>query len=540
MKRALRTLSITVVAILALGVAACGSPGSQPEPPPTTHGPAGNADAPAGGPGIHAGGGSPAIAYVPVTIGAIGVTSVTPRGSTKTPEGGFAYQSAEFGFGKIALSLTSSPEDDGFTLLDQRPAGGREWSMYQAEADELSIRLAVTEIGEIAYYVELHASPTLIEEYVESVLLPALDAFSVDEIADTHVVPPNSDLQELLEALVAGSDLPALGVTVFDGERIIEASIIGVRRSGDPTPVEATDLFHIGSNTKAMTATLVATYVDEGVISWETTVEDIVGDEMSDLDDGLAQVTLRKLLSHTSGLDDEKAFAALSGIDDGVPVTEQRLEVATITLAQPAHHPAGEYMYSNVGYTIVGAMLEEITGASWEELIEARVFEVLGMDSCGFYAPGTPGEVDQPWGHADEREGQPLDPGDREADLPKAIAPAGLVHCNMSDWAIFLQSQLRGFQGSDTELISPDAFVALQTPADGSDYALGWGTIDAPNGLVLTHNGSNHRFTSEAWLVPGEDLGVLVVTNLGVEMASPTISRVVETMLVRHIAPDAG
>ena len=357
----------------------------------------------------------------------------------------------------------------------------------------------------------------------------------VEEIDATAPLPEAGELQGLLDDLIANSDLPALGVTVFDGDEIIEAAVTGVRRSGDPTPVEPTDLFHIGSNAKAMTATLVATYVDEGVISWETTVGNVYEDVLPALDADLAQVTFRQLLSHTAGFDDERVVLNLEGIDDDLPVMDQRHEAATITLARPGDLPAGEFMYSNVGYTIVGAMLEELTGTPWEELLRTRIFDVLGMDSCGFYAPGTPGEVDQPWGHLDEQGGQAIDPGHPEADYPRVIAPAGLVHCSMSDWALFLQSQLRGFQGSDTEIISPDSFAALQTAPDGSTYALGWDTIQTPNGLVIHHHGSNNRFTAYTLLFPAENWAMLVVTNLGEEMADPTIGAVVDALVMRRV-----
>ena len=355
------------------------------------------------------------------------------------------------------------------------------------------------------------------------------------------VTPPHEDdLETLLEDLIAGTELPALGVTVFDSQGVIESGVTGVRRVGDPTLVALTDKFSIGSNAKAMTATLVATYVDDGEISWETTVGDVFGDVFTDLDDSLAQVTVRQLLNHTGGLNDELAFGPLlEEADWNSPLVEQRFAAAAITLTRPAHHPVGEYMYSNVGYTLIGAMLEEVTGTSWEDLIQSRLFDVLSMDSCGFYAPGTPGLVDQPWGHFTDLGGRAMDPGDPDAEYPHVLAPAGMVHCSMADWALFLQSQLRGFQGSDTENIKPEAFVALQTPAEGSDYALGWRTMQAPNGIVLNHHGGNDRFTSEVWLLPGADRGILVVTNLGEETADPTLRRALDAMSRRHSGTDA-
>ena len=111
----------------------------------------------------------------------------------------------------------------------------------------------------------------------------------------------------------------------------------------------------------------------------------------------------------------------------------------------------------------------------------------------------------------------------------------------MADWTLFLQSQLRGFQGGEGEIISPEAFVALQTPPEGSDYALGWVTIPDPNGLVtMYHQGSNDRFTAEIWLIPAKNRGLLTVTNVGDGIATPPLQQVSQAMFARYAGPGEG
>ncbi len=339
----------------------------------------------------------------------------------------------------------------------------------------------------------------------------------------------------MLDQLIVETGLPAVGVTAFTGDHIIEAGVAGVRRTGDPTLVELDDRFSIGSNAKAMTATLVATFVDDGVIGWDTTVADVYELRLPDMDPSWAAVTIRHLLNHTSGIDDEAAIPMLIDLDFAAPVVEQRLAVVDTLTADALAQPPGQFVYSSVGYTLVGAMLEELTGTPWEELMQTRLFDVIGMDSCGFYAPGIPGQVDEPWGHYDQRGGAAIDPGDPDADFPQVIAPAGMVHCNMADWVRFLQSQLRGLRGSATEIVSPEAFDALQTTPDGSDYALGWVALRDPNGATtFYHHGSNHRFTAEVWLVPGEDWGLITVTNIGETIADPLLAAVDHAMFKRR------
>jgi CubicO group peptidase (beta-lactamase class C family) len=97
----------------------------------------------------------------------------------------------------------------------------------------------------------------------------------------------------------------------------------------------------------------------------------------------------------------------------------------------------GEHLYSNGGYIVAGAMLEALTGQTWETLMEQELFQPLGITTAGFGAPGTSAVRDQPWGHL--RSGgtwTPLSPGPG-ADNPAAIGPAGTVHIALSDITLY-------------------------------------------------------------------------------------------------------
>ncbi|MGF1469294.1 MAG: serine hydrolase domain-containing protein [Sandaracinaceae bacterium] len=329
------------------------------------------------------------------------------------------------------------------------------------------------------------------------------------------------------------SGVPAIGATVLRGDGTLDQAVTGVRRRGDTTSATSDDLFHLGSNTKAMTAVLVATFVDDGDLAWTTTVEELLGDDLAAIHGELRDVTFVELLAHTSGLLDEDALALVPPLNPDLPVEAQRLAAARQVLAAAPTGTRGEHAYANVGYVLAGVMLERFAEAPWEALMEERLFAPLGMASCGFYAPGTPGTVDQPWGHLVE--GQRLravDPGDVEAELPLVLGPAGLAHCAMDDWARFLAMTLRGARGSEDELVSAAAFDALLTPrADG--YALGWVVGDEPL-PALAHDGSNLRFTSLALVAPDHDLALLAVTNVGLEVGGPALNGLFVELLPRY------
>src|SRR5208282_1041795 len=198
--------------------------------------------------------------------------------------------------------------------------------------------------------------------------------------------------------------------------------------------------------------------------------------------------------------------------EKGTPV-EQRREFIEAVLAQPpAAAPGTKMIYSNQGYAIVGAMLEKIAGQPWESLITERLFKPLKMDSAGFGPPGSPGKVDQPWGHTRKLfRTIPL-----QTDNPPAISPAGRVHCSLDDLARYAIFQMEGERQG--QLLKSETFRKLHTPPAGEEYACGWVCVKRgwAGGRALMHNGSNTMWYLVMWLAPQKDFAVIAATNTGV------------------------
>ncbi|HUE36118.1 MAG TPA: serine hydrolase domain-containing protein [Candidatus Acidoferrum sp.] len=213
--------------------------------------------------------------------------------------------------------------------------------------------------------------------------------------------PAPDDMTQNLEAIRQKYGLPALAAVVVKDGAICDRIAVGVRKWGDTTPVTTKDVFHIGSDTKAMTATLAAMLIDEGKLNWDTTIADVFPEFKGKINPQYENVTVEQLLTHRGGLSQSPPAAAWARARkaQGTPV-EQRYEFIQAVLAQPpAATPGTKMIYSNQGYAIIGAMLEKITGVPWEKLITEHLFKPLHMDSAGFGPPGTIGQVDQPWGH---------------------------------------------------------------------------------------------------------------------------------------------
>jgi CubicO group peptidase (beta-lactamase class C family) len=345
--------------------------------------------------------------------------------------------------------------------------------------------------------------------------------------------PKPIDVKAILEPIRLKYHIPALGGCVLLRGGIAGLGVTGVRKAGDPTPAADGDQFHLGSCTKAMTATLIAKLVEEGRFRWDSTLRELSPALASTMHPRFRGVTLEQLLRHRAGLP-ERMWPVDMTLDDlrTLPGTmrEKRLFFAKKMLAEePQNEPGSTYLYSNAGYVIAGAAAEAATGKAWEDLIREYVFRPLKMSSAGFGAMGTPGRVDQPWQHVwTPRSVTPIEPGP-ESDNPLLIGPAGTVHCSLADWAAFVQLHLDGENGK-SKFLSPAAFKRLHEPSGGEDgYALGWFVVErewgGPNGKapVFYHPGTNTRNWAVAWLAPERNLAVLVTANAGGNDLYPAI-----------------
>lgn len=352
-------------------------------------------------------------------------------------------------------------------------------------------------------------------------------------------VAGDGNLQAVLEAVRDQYGLPALAAVLVHGGEVLEMAAAGRRAVGYNEGVTAGDRWHIGSLTKAMTATLAALLVERDVISWDTTVGAVFPDLVGSMRPEYVNVRLEELLYHQAGLpaDVTRAPSWPTLRNDPAPIMEQRRRFAAELLALPPDGPRGDFLYSNAGYIVAAAMLEEVTGESWEELMVREVFTPLGMSSAGFGAPGLPGSREEPWGHV--RSGVDwfaVEPGPN-ADNPAALGPAGTVHSTLAGYAKYMAEHVAGARGTGT-LVSAQTFAKLHTPASGTEYSLGWVFVERgwAGGRTLTHQGSNTMWWAAVWLAPERDFAMLAVSNAGGDSAQQGTDAAIVALIRRFEA----
>jgi len=300
-----------------------------------------------------------------------------------------------------------------------------------------------------------------------------------------------------------------MSAAVVTGDGLKLAGAVGVRQRGTEIPVTLDDLWHLGSDGKIMTSTLIARLVERGQLRWDITLAEVFPEIAPQMHPDFRRVTLLQLLSHHAGLPANLDLGAYSG--GNAPQLRRRAVQAELQHA-PESKPGSTYVYSNLGYIIAAAVVEKTTGQPWETLITQEVFQPLQMNSAGFGGTGTPGKIDQPWPHTEN--GAPVAVNGPDMDNPPVMGPAGRIHCTIQDWARFVQDQLRGARG-EPALLQPESYAKLQTQPFGGDYALGWSVLSRAwgGGKVLNHCGDNTMNCANVWVAPKKDFAILVCVN---------------------------
>jgi CubicO group peptidase (beta-lactamase class C family) len=363
-------------------------------------------------------------------------------------------------------------------------------------------------------------------------------------------------LDALLRPALARYGLPAVAAAVVQDGQVVAAGAAGTRRAGFDIPVTVDDRFHLGSDTKAMTALLAAMLVEGGKLRWDTTVGEAFPELAEKMDAGLKGVTLEQLLSHTSGVPaDNDTFDQLlekSKHEDG-NLDELRYWLVRHWAPQPlASKPGTTFAYANMNYVIAGSMIERACGKTWEEVITERVFGPLGLRTAGLGPQATLGKVDAPLGHDPAGGKLKAYLAGPSGDNPLVLGPAGTAHMSVLDFA-----RWAGWNAGEGKrgprLVKPETMKKLHaqvismpvrkdappgTPPRGR-YGLGWGELRvdwAPEPL-LYHGGSNGRNLAHVWVEPKRDFAMVLVTNVGGKKAEEALRALAGELYAKYGAP---
>jgi CubicO group peptidase (beta-lactamase class C family) len=306
---------------------------------------------------------------------------------------------------------------------------------------------------------------------------------------------PADDLAERLRAAVP--DGFSGQVVVATPDRVLFAGAFGEADRERSLAVQADTLFDIGSITKTFTAAMILQLAAEGRL----TPAQALGGFFEGLPEETAAITLHQLLTHTSGL------PQYSGDDDD-PRTAESFD-AWLAATRPEFPPGDHYAYSNPGYSALARIVEKLTGESYEEQLQTRVVEPLGLGPLGYRAmPDTAVQAvaydgDRPVGHPTEMNWLSDGPGWN-------LRGNGGLLTNAASLARWLQAVAQG-------RVLPPEWQERQlerhaAKGDDSWYGYGWGVDQRDYGEVVGHTGGNGYFFALAFWYRDHDL-LLAVTN---------------------------
>jgi CubicO group peptidase (beta-lactamase class C family) len=334
----------------------------------------------------------------------------------------------------------------------------------------------------------------------------------------------NELINQALTEIVNDGKAPGMIAAIISSEGVVAIGSAGERKAGSGIAFTTNDVVHLGSCTKAMTCTMLATLVAEGKLSWDTKLIEAIPELKNRIHTDYQKITLWQLLTHRAGIPknptDEGAFSSKE-------IKKRRLAILEDNLKSPATYEIDTFHYSNFGYIIAACMAEQITGLSWEVLMKKRLFDPLGMSTAGFGNPNISKSTAQPWGH---HKFLWIWWHPSESYYEEAIGPAGRVYCSIADWAKFLSLQLT----AENPILERKYLDKLIEPPVGF-YAGGWGVAEHAwaKGITLNHNGSNEIWYAAVLVTPKLDRAFVVATNSCSFDSTPGICTEIMNELIR-------
>lgn len=340
--------------------------------------------------------------------------------------------------------------------------------------------------------------------------LPALAATPADDAAFRRDADAFID-RALREIEVT----PGLAVAFVDGDRMLYVRGTGLADTAPPLKADADTRFYIASSTKSFTALAIAALAAKGVVDLDASVAAWLPD--SGLPPAIAaRVTLRQLLTHTSGLDNSPISfrAAFSG--DHSPALMQSLLAATV---ETPDTPAGTFRYSNAGYNLATLLIERKTGLDWRALVRREVLDPLGMTATTPFVSQAGGVLAA--GHVPGPDGSPLRSPLQKSDA--TMQSAGGLVSTARDMARWLQAQLNDGVVDGRRVFPAGLIASTHAPGAVQDatfgpyrrtgYGLGWQIGGFGDDLLIHHFGNFAGSRAHVSLLPARGLGVAVMIN---------------------------
>jgi len=326
--------------------------------------------------------------------------------------------------------------------------------------------------------------------------------------------PARADaIDDIVKRAMAERGIPGAQVVIVRNAVVVKNAAYGVADLELSVPVTTGTIFQLASSSKPFAGVAVALLVDEGKLSFDQPI----GELLPDVPETWRTITVRQLLNHTSGLPD-----VFSDVASGTMRAEGRDALLhALYEAPPAGLPGEAWAYDQTGYLLVQLLVEKLSGMGYEEFVAARVLRPAGIASASFgdYYAVVPKRASYYKRQPDGAIQHYLFP------FPQFLHTAAGLNATASGVGRFLSAVF------EKGLIKPATRDAMLEPAkltngETRDYACGWAIYSVSGVRGYGHSGG---FSSAFGAFPEKRLGIVVLTNLnrgGVEEMFESIARV--------------
>lgn len=369
-----------------------------------------------------------------------------------------------------------------------------------------------------------------------SLVVVALTATASSSLA-SQTREPFAGFDAYMNAAIKTWKVPGMAIAIVRNDSVIYAKGYGVQDIGKGTPVDEKTIFAIGSSSKAFTSASIAMLVDEKKVDLDAqATKYLPGFQLADAY-ATREITVRDLLSHRSGL----ARGELAWYGSGFDRDEI---VRRVRFLQPSWSLRSQFGYQNIMYIASGQIAAHVSGMTWDDFVQQRLFTPLGMSASTTTMRGL------------EKRSNVATPHALEDSTVRTVAwrnidnagPAGSINSNVVDMAQWVRLQLNDGMIGNKRLISKRMVDEMHTPqtiiridsaalafnpeTHFSSYGLGWFLEDYRGREVIHHGGNVDGFTALVAMLPEEKFGYVMLTNMnGTGMPAALMHKVFDLQL---------
>lgn len=344
----------------------------------------------------------------------------------------------------------------------------------------------------------------------------------------------NADLDKKIEDIVTKFNIPAVHVQIHERGEVAYQKFQGVRAvsttAATSTPIAETDRYYLGHISKILTSLLMAQLIDQKVVSWNSTLADLVGKDFA-VNPLLRSITLEMLMAQRSGLVGLDKLKVMTTLDKYSARRGRELIVQSALSYNPEFTPDSKTDINSTNHVVLGWILEKYTNFQWEELVKNKIFYDMGLTQCVFGLATNPKSqaVDHPLGHTLSNFKLIAE---KKLDVPAAIAPAESLSCSSGDLAKLLKEINMGLY-RESQFLQEETFAKLFGPSKDPKMTYAHFLVHDrvwAGGRTLTASSLDSLFTSHMVLAPAREIVITVLVNSGTPKAREGSAKILKLL----------